>query len=211
MNCSMENTFHTIRQEFYNLTDTQFNDDNNSNIRHNLIRKEHNALKRFTKNHSLVFKKGDKTSCIVVKNRKDYVKEGMVHLLDAKTYKRLERDYTPDVEQHNRYTLEQYRKGGLLSDHMVRQCMPKPECRTALLYFLTKTHKSPMTLRPIVSQVGSTYENQAAFLDHYLQPIVQSLPAYLKDSSQFIREITQLNCDWDDIQVNVDVHLHSKC
>jgi len=101
----------------------------------------------------------------VVKNRKDYIKKGMVHFLDVKTYKRLDRDYSPDVEQHIRYTLEQNRRGGLLSD---QQYMPESECRTALLYFLTKTHKSPMTLRPIVSQVGSATENLAAFLDHYL-------------------------------------------
>jgi len=63
MNCSMENTFYTIRQEFSNLVDTQFNNDNNSSVRHNFSRKEHNALKKFTKDHSLVFKKGDKTSC----------------------------------------------------------------------------------------------------------------------------------------------------
>jgi len=72
---------------------------------------------------------------------------------------RKDRDYTPDVVEHVRYTLEQYKRGGLLSNYMVRQCMPKPECRTALLYFLTKTHKSPMTLRTIVC-------NMVAFLDH---------------------------------------------
>ena len=113
-----------------------------------------------------MFKRGDKTSCIMVKNRKDYIKEGMAHLSDTKTYKRLDRDYTPDVVQHIRYTIE---------------------------------HKTPMSLRPIVSQVGSATENLTAFLDHYLQP------AYLKDSRQFIQEITQLQYNRNDILVMVDV------
>ena len=152
-----------------------------------------------------MLKRGDKTSCIVVKNRKDYIKEGLAHLSDTKTYKKLDRDYTQDVVQHIEYTLQQYKRGGLLSDHMVRQCMPKSEWRTALLYFLTKTHKTPMSVRPIVSQVGSATENLAAFLDHYLQPIVQKLPAYLKDSTQFIHEITQLKYNQNDILVTVDV------
>jgi len=122
----------------------------------------------------------------VVKNR---VREGMVHLSDTKTYMRFDRDYTPDVVQYIKYTLQQ---GGLLSDHMIRQCVPKSECRTTLLYFLTKTHKSPMTLRPIISQVGSATVNIACFLDQYLQPMVHELLAYLKDSTQFIREVTAL-------------------
>jgi len=118
---------------------------------------------------------------------------------------KLDKDYTPDVVSHVKYTLQQYKRGGLLSDHMVKQCMPKSDCRTALLYFLTKTHKSPMTLRPIVSQVGSATGNMATFLDHYLQPLVQSLPAYLKNSTQFINKVTALPIEPNDILVTVDV------
>jgi len=62
-----------------------------------------------------------------------------------------------------------------------------------------------MILRPIVSQVGSATDNMAAFLDHYLKPLVQSLPAYLKDSTQFIREVTVLPLEPNDILVTVDV------
>jgi len=201
---AIEDTFHAMRQKLANLAETNFKNNNEKN-NFNLTRKEHLALGWFTKYCSLVFKREDKTSCIVVKNRKDYVKEGMIRLSDTKTYKRLDKDYTLEVVQHIRYTLQQYSRGGLLSDHMVRQCMPKSECRTALLYFLTKTHKTPMSLRPIVSQVGSATENVAAFLDHYLQPVVKELPAYLKDSTQFIREITQIKCKENDMLVTVDV------
>jgi len=201
LSIQMEDTFHAMRQELAILTDKE-SDKVSKKQSHNLTRNERTALTKFSKTSSLIFKKGDKTTCIVVKNSKDYVKEAMVHLSDAKTYRRLDRDCTPDTVEYIKYTLQQYGRGGLLSDYMVRQCMPKSEYRTALLYFLTKTHKSPMTLRPIVSQVGSATANMASFLDHYLQPIVQGLPAYLKDSTQFIREVTALP---DDILVTVDV------
>jgi len=45
----------------------------------------------------------------------------------------------------------------------------------------------------------------ATFLDHYLQPLVQSLPAYLKNSTQFINEVTALPIEPNDILVTVDV------
>jgi len=97
LNGSIENAFHAMRQELADLADTHFNSAGRDG-------KEYNALKRFTRDHPLVFKKGDKTSCIVVKNRKDYTREGMVHLSDVKseskvkTYKRLNRDYTPEAQ-----------------------------------------------------------------------------------------------------------------
>ena len=55
---------------------------------------------------SLVFKKETRPP-VVVKNRKDYIREGM-----TKTYKKLDRDYTPDIVGHIRYTLQQNERGG---------------------------------------------------------------------------------------------------
>jgi len=64
----MEDTFHVMRQELADLAEKKFTD--KETRVHNLSRKEHLALKLFTKNCSLVFKLGDKTSYIVIKNRK---------------------------------------------------------------------------------------------------------------------------------------------
>ena len=49
-----------------------------------------------------------------------------------------------------------------------------------------------MGVRPIVYSVNSATEN---LLDHsdYLQPIMKRLPAYLKDTTQFIHEISKLS------------------
>ena len=99
----MENTFHAMCVELATLADREFKDEKNHS--YNLTRKEHNALNRFAKTSSLVFKKGDKTTCIVVKTRKDYIREGMAHLSDTRTYMRLDSDYTPDVVEHIKYTL----------------------------------------------------------------------------------------------------------
>ena len=115
MNNQMENTFHAMRNELAELANNEF--DNAKPQSHNLTRKEYNALERFSKTSSLVFKKGDKTTCTVVKTRIDYVREGMEHLSDTRTYKKLDRDYTPDVVEHINYTLHQCKRGGLLSDH----------------------------------------------------------------------------------------------
>ena len=54
-----------------------------------------------------------------------------------------------------------------------------------------------MGIRPIVSTVNSPTANLAEFLDHYLQPIMKSLPAYLKDTTQFLQEIANIKITRD--------------
>ena len=49
-----------------------------------------------------------------------------------------------------------------------------------------------MGIRPIVSTVNSPTANLAKFLDYYLQPIMKNLPAYLKDTTHFLKEIDEI-------------------
>ena len=54
------------------------------------------------------------------------------------------------------------------------------------MYFLKKINKNPPTARPIVSGCDGPTERISAYLDHWLQPLVKSLPSYIKDIKEFI-------------------------
>ena len=62
-----------------------------------------------------------------------------------------------------------------------------------------------MGIRPIVSTVNSATANLAEFLDIYLQPIMKQLPAYLKDTTQFINKISEIPVEQNTWLVTVDV------
>ena len=62
-----------------------------------------------------------------------------------------------------------------------------------------------MGIRPIVSMANLATANLAEFLDIYLQPIMKQLLAYLKDTTQFIREISDLHVYKDSWLVTTDV------
>ena len=62
-----------------------------------------------------------------------------------------------------------------------------------------------MGIRPIVSTTNSATANLAEFLDIYLQPIVKQLPAYLNDTTQFIREISDLHVHKESWLVTINV------
>ena len=86
----------------------------------------------------------------------------------------------------NHLLLDFYKKG-LLNKNMVAFCSPPKKVRLARLYFLKKIHKTPMGIRPIVSSCESVTENISQFLDYWLQPIMKSLPSYIKDTSQLCK------------------------
>ena len=60
----------------------------------NLTNKEYHLLEELQKNNSIVIKKADKGSNIVIMDREFYVKEAMRQLTDKKFYKKCEKDLT---------------------------------------------------------------------------------------------------------------------
>ena len=62
-----------------------------------------------------------------------------------------------------------------------------------------------MKIRPIVSSCDSAMENISQFIDYWLQPIMKSLPSYLKDALQRINELKEISVEPDTILVTVDV------
>jgi len=68
-----------------------------------------------------------------------------------------------------------------------------------------KKHKNPMGLRPIVSNCNSLTKNLSQFVDYWLQPIMKAQPSYLKNSTQLINELRELNVKPNTILVTIDV------
>ena len=195
---ALEDAFEAMRMEITKL-------EKHPTLNHNLTRKERQAMRELSTDHNLVINKADKGSTIVVRQRTDYIKEGLEHLSDTNTYVQLDRDYTPDITKIVKDTLQQLKTKGLLSPRMADYCLPPSTVRTAQIYFLKKIHKNPMGIRPIVSTVNSATANLAEFLDFYLQPIMKKLPAYLKDTTQFLCEIADIPIEKDTWLVTIDV------
>ena len=78
---------------------------------------------------------------------------------------------------------------------------------TPKLYFLPKVHKANVPGRPVVSSIGCHTKKISSYVEHHLQPLNQSLPSYVKDTTDFIKKIEALPVepDQDHILVTMDV------
>ena len=57
---------------------------------------------------------------------------------------------------------------------------------------LPKIHKVNNPGRPVVSSVYSHTEKLSAYLDEFLRPLAEKLPSYIRDTSDFIRQLQAL-------------------
>ncbi|XP_077149389.1 uncharacterized protein LOC143812038 [Ranitomeya variabilis] len=74
-------------------------------------------------------------------------------------------------------------------------------------YIMPKVHKS-LTLppgRPIVSGIGGIMERPCIYLDHFLQPLALQLDSYIRDSTQLMIHLEDLEIPDNTLLVGLDV------
>ena len=62
-----------------------------------------------------------------------------------------------------------------------------------------KTHKEGNPLRLITSCCGTPIENLSAFTEFYLQPLARKLPSFIKDTTDLLNRIEQINNDGPEV------------
>ena len=171
----------------------------------NTTRAERLALQQLKNNNQIVINKADKGSTIVIVNRNDYIEDGLKHLDDPTVYRKLKHDTTPTVYSKIINFLKTLRWQSWIPPKFVDFCTPPEKYRTSQLYFLKKIYKNPMGIRPIVSSVNSVTENISSFVDGWLNPLVQRLPSFIKDSMEFIKLVTTTSIPQNSTLVSIDV------
>ena len=66
--------------------------------------------------------------------------------------------------------------------------LKNPSPRTPQFYISPKTHKEENPGRPVVSSINCHTSNISKYVDYHLQPIMQQIPSYIKDTNNFINK-----------------------
>ena len=156
----------------------------------NLTSKDRKALDDLKNYKTIIIKGADKGSAVVVWDREDYIKEA------EKQFGIRDEEVLDDAEPlistiHT--TLEKIRKRGDLKKENIQYFEVK-DPKFARFYPLPKIHKRLHDVpgRPVISNCGYYTENISAFLDFHLQPLVQAVKSYIKNTNDFLNKLRSL-------------------
>ena len=144
-----------------------------------MSREEWQAVRSLADDRSIVIKKADKGSCVVVRDRNDYLLEAERQLPDTKVYRDVnntENSLSKLSETSNRMFSSLKRTGFLTEKQMKYFTYEfKKATNFGKLYLLPKIHKRFHNVpgRLVISSCESPKEKFSEFLNHHLKPIMQ--------------------------------------
>ena len=170
------------------------------------------AMRSLADDRSIVIKKADKGSCIVVWDRNDCLREAEKQLEDPNVYRKVafkDKILSQLVDCSNRFFKNLKMKGHIMEKELVYFSYEfKKSCNLGKLYLLPKINKSIKNVsgRPVISNCGTPTDKVSEFLDHDFKPVVQGGKSYMKDSGHFLENMKTLRCIPDNaLLVTADV------
>ena len=133
-----------------------------------------------------------KGSGICLMNTSLYISKIEEHLADPSTYNELSSDPTQAIRNDALSTLNYLYHTHRIDDITRHHLTPPKPARTPLFYGLPKVHKPNIPLRPIVSACDSPTDQLSNYVTHFIQPLVEILPSYIRDSKHFLQLLESL-------------------
>lgn len=171
------------------------------------------TLRQLKSYQDIIIKPADKGSSIVILDTKDYIQEATQQLNNPKHYSKIPAPVYPTVTQQIKDILDSLKRNRILEERQIQHLKPPEEPRNRMFYLLPKIHKSRDKWlhgkippgRPIVSDCSSDTYNISEFIDHYLKPVSNLHPSYVKDTPDFITKIRSVKVPPKALLITLDV------
>ena len=152
-------------------------------------------MRSLVNDRSVVIKKVDKGSCVVVWDREDYIAEAERQLGDVTVYEDVtfKEKVLQDLAETSNTLFRNLKSNGGITEKQLKYFTIDLKKTTNLgkLYLLPKIHKRLFEVpgRPVISNCGSPTEKVSEFLDSELKSVMQESWSYIKDSGGFIKKL----------------------
>ena len=177
----------------------------------NVTENEKAAIKKFKqKTGEITIKPADKNLGLVLLNTDDYITQCINLLSDPNTYRPALSYPKSEIKKLINNTLICFKPQiSQFSKRLYQFLLSEPDhCRIPQFYGIPKIHKEFIDIppiRPIISQCSSLLNPTARFIDHVLQPLAQSYPDYLHNSTSLSLILQNLTVPDDATLVTLDV------
>ena len=168
------------------------NPENIRQARDNLSKRERVALKELRNDSNVVIRIQDKGSRFVLIDGKEYEEKMFGQLNNQLHYKTLQSDPTSKHLASVDSWCSKWLGKGEISPEVAKWVLNK-EAKPGVAFGNIKTHKAGNPLRLITSCCGTAIENLSAFTEFYLQPLARNLPSFIKDTTDLLNKIEDLN------------------
>ena len=215
----LENKITEFEKELKKSQATQSKKFNRINLS-NLNPIQATALKHLRRNNNFIIKATDKNLGPAIMNKNTYIEQILTEHLLTDTYRKLTANEAKNIIETVRSTLK-----NLISDNQDKfskaeityfQRSLRLHHRLPIFYGIPKVHKSPTTLRPVVSSVNSLLAIFSNWLDFKLKELLPHIKSYIKDSTAVIKELKELtipsnallfSADATSMYTNIDTRL----
>ena len=195
---------HTL-EAFITAVETDIKAHTPTNTRHdNLTPAERQSLVKLRNDSNIVIKPADKGSSVVVQDKDDYIAEAERQLADQRFYRKLDYDPTAEHEKAVAKTLYKIHEAGYIDDKALEYLLPD-RSKPGRFYLLPKIHKEGHPGRPIISANDHPTEKISEFIDFHLRPLVQKLPSYIQDTTDYINKTPKHNLPENTLLATLDV------
>ncbi|XP_070579506.1 uncharacterized protein [Ptychodera flava] len=170
----------------------------------NLTMPEQRALNDLKSNTNIVIKPADKGGGVVVMDKSEYIRKCEEQLNNDTYYTQLESDPTEKYMTELERAIQRWKRKKWISHSIAKELIPK-EPKPGHFYGLPKIHKDGIPLRPIIPQCQALTSQLSRYVDYHLQPIVKSLPSYIKDTNHHLEDLQNNEISPNTIMVSMDV------
>ena len=162
-------------------------------IRDNLTRKERQSLRKLQRRTYIIIKPADKGSGTVVMNRQNYLDECYRQLNDQYFYKKIEEDPTEQINRRVRFYLDRLLTDNIIDKETHRYLIPQdPKNQVAFTFYRKFTIREIQDNLTIVSVNGHPTKRISEFVSFHLNPLVQTLPSYIKNTTHFLNKLKEI-------------------
>ncbi|XP_069466482.1 uncharacterized protein [Ambystoma mexicanum] len=150
-------------------------------------------VEQLAKDEDLTIKPADKGGAIVIMDSSYYTRRCLELLNDTVTYTKLDNDPLLRIKAIIQKAIDNALENNWI-DSKTSQFLINKYPITPVFYGLPKVHKDNINppLRPIVAGTDSIFDPLAIYVDRLLQPLIQEIPTYLKDTTDFLNCLQEI-------------------
>ena len=171
----------------------------------NLTKNERTSIKELSEREDIIITKADKGAAVVIVDVKDYIKEAERQLNNTENYRKLQKDPTATNMKLVNDAIGRFKKQKLINEKVAGD-VKKKYPKTPKFNLRPKIHEESYPGRPVVSSLNCHIANISKYVDYHLQPIVNEIPSYVKDTQDFLKKLEKLkDIPQESLLVTLDV------